>query len=65
MANRLSISIAHMKSWGAMGHPCLTPESMGMLGPRELLILSLVEVLLWRVLMREIKWGGSPKWERL
>ena len=65
IANLLNISIAHMKSWGAMGHPCLTPECIGMLGPSELLMNNFVEVLVCKMLMREMKWGGRPRWERL
>ena len=64
-ASLVNISIAQMKSWGAMGQPCLTPERIGMLGPRELLMLSLVEVLVWSVRMRAVKWGGRPRCERV
>ena len=44
-----------------MGHPCRTLESLGVLGPRELLVYNFVEVSLCKVLMREIKWGGRPR----
>ena len=54
-----------MNSCGAMGHPCLTPERMGILGPRELLMFSFVVVLVCKVLIREMKWGGRPRWDRL
>ena len=59
-ASLWSVSIAQMNNWGAIGQPCLTPDSMGISGPRVLLIFNFAEVFVCSVLIRKENCARMP-----